>query len=95
MVMEGLEPMATTIGNLSGGTANKLSNRLACYTAYRDTIVEPSTVVDIIGSPSMFVKSLSSASGYIQTAGFQIDCDGLASEKDAINSLMDSGVYIE
>lgn len=95
MVMEGLEPMATTIGNLSGGTANKLSNRLACYTAYRDTIVEPSTVIDIIGSPTMFVKSLSSASGFIQTAGFQIDCDGLASEKDAINSLMDSGVYIE
>lgn len=95
MVMEGLEPMATTIGNLSGGTANKLSNRLACYTAYRDTIVEPSTVIDIIGSPTMFVKSLSSASGFIQTAGFQIDCDGLASEKDAINELMDSGVYIE
>lgn len=95
MVMEGLEPMATTIGNLGGGTANKLSNRLACFTSYRNTIVEPSSVVDIIGAPSMFVKSLANASGFIQTAGFQLGGIATAPEKDAVNALMDSGAYLE
>lgn len=95
MVMEGLEPLSSTIGNLAGGTSNKFSNRLICYTAYRPTIVEPSSVVDIIGSPSMFVKSLANASGFIQTAGFQLGGVATAPEKDAVNALMDSGVYLE
>ena len=94
-ILSGLEPMSSTIGGMGGGTASKYSNNLECITIYHDTIVEPSSVVDIIGAPSMFVKSLADASGFIQTAGFQLGGIATAPEKDAVNALMDSGVYLE
>lgn len=94
-ILSGLEPISSTIGGMGGGTASKFSNNLECITIYHDTIVEPSSVVDIIGAPSMFVKSLADASGFIQTAGFQLGGIATAPEKDAVNSLMDSGVYLE
>lgn len=94
-VMSGLEPMSTTIGGLGGGTGANLGYNVECITAFHDTIVDPTASIDIIGAPTMYVKSLSSASGFVQTAGFQIACNGTASEKDAINALMDSGVYFD
>lgn len=94
-ILSGLEPMSSTIGGMGGGTASKFSNNLECITIYHDTIVEPSSVVDIIGAPTMYVKSLSNASGFIQTSGFQLGGIATAPEKDAVNALMDSGVYLE
>lgn len=94
-ILSGLEPMSSTIGGMGGGTASKFSNNLECITIYHDTIVEPSSVVDIIGAPTMYVKSLANASGFVQTSGFQLGGIATASEKDAVNALMDSGVYIE
>ena len=94
-ILSGLEPLSSTIGGMGGGTASKFSNNLECITIYHDTITDPSSVVDIIGAPSMFVKSLSNASGFIQTAGFQLGGIATAPEKDAVNALMDSGVYLE
>lgn len=94
-ILKGLEPMGSTIGGMGGGTASNFSNNLECTTVYHNTLVEPYSVVDIIGAPTMYVKSLADASGFVQTAGFQIACNGTASEKDAINALMDSGVYFD
>lgn len=94
-ILSGLDPMSSTIGGMGGGTASKFSNNLECITIYHDTIVEPSSVVDIIGSPTMYVKSLANASGFVQTSGFQLGGVATAPEKDAVNALMDSGVYLE
>ena len=94
-VMSGLEPVSSTIGGLGGGTAAKLGSDIQCITAFHDTIVSPTASIDIIGAPTMHVKSLASASGFVQTAGFQIACNGTSAEKDAINALMDSGVYFD
>lgn len=94
-VLGGLDPISSTMGGLGGGTGAKLGHDILCITAYHDTLVEPSSVVDIIGAPSMFVKSLADASGFIQTAGFQLGGIATAPEKDAVNALMDSGVYLE
>lgn len=94
-ILSGLEPMSSTIGGMGGGTASKFSNNLECITIYHDTIVEPSSVVDIIGAPTMYVKSLANASGFVQTSGFQLGGVATAPEKDAVNALMDSGVYLE
>lgn len=94
-VLGDIEVMDDTVGGLGNGTSIPYSLSARIWVEYHDTIVNPADGIDIIGYPTNFVKSLSSASGYIQTAGFQIDCDGLASEKDAVNELMDSGVYIE
>ena len=94
-VLGGLEPISSTMGGLGGGTGARLGYDILCITAYHDTLVEPSSVVDIIGAPSMFVKSLANASGFIQTAGFQLGGIATAPEKDAVNALMDSGVYLE
>lgn len=94
-ILSGLEPISSTIGGMGGGTASKFSINLECITIYHDTIVDPSSVVDIIGSPTMHVKSLANASGFVQTSGFQLGGIATASEKDAVNALMDSGVYLE
>lgn len=63
---------------------------------YRPTAVEPSNINDVLGRPYMAVNALSGFSGYIQTKDFSLIA-GLATgmEKERVNELMDSGVYLE
>ena len=44
----------------------------------------------------MEVDKIGNHSGFVQTDGFQLASDfAYSSEKDQVNKLMDSGVYIE
>ena len=87
--------MDDTIGGLGNGTSIPYSLAAKIWVEYHDTIVNPADGIDIIGYPTNFVRSLSNASGFIQTAGFQLGGVATAPEKDAVNALMDSGVYLE
>lgn len=48
-----------------------------------------------IGLPCNKVRSLSGLSGYVKTSGAGVNANALPLEKEEINSLLDSGIYIE
>ena len=94
-ILGDIEVMDDTIGGLGNGTSIPYSLAARIWVEYHDTIVNPADGIDIIGYPTNFVRSLTNASGFIQTAGFQLGGIATAPEKDAVNALMDSGVYLE
>ena len=62
---------------------------------YNPTAVEPSSVSSSIGRPYFAQNSLSGFTGRIQTSGFSVDASCTDSERTMINSLVDSGIFIE
>ena len=93
--INGLSGNQSGSGGLGGGASHALDPAVRCYVVSKELSDSQANCDDIMGKPYMGVASLSSFSGYIQTEGFEIHGPMLASEKNAINSLMDSGVYIE
>ena len=48
-----------------------------------------------IGLPCNKVRKSSGLSGYVQTSGFSLDAPALESERETVNTLLDSGIYLE
>lgn len=91
----GLSGHPTSIGGLSGGAGSGLLTNVVCFSVCHDTVVTPSSVAATIGRPSYAVKTLSTLSGYCQTAEFSLDAAGSDRDRAEVNSLMNSGVFIE
>lgn len=90
-----ITPNMQTIGGIGCGSAVGLGTDLICFTICHNTIAEPSTYRQIIGSPSMCVKQLKTLQGYVKTrdASVSADCESAVLQK--INSMLDGGVFIE
>lgn len=85
----------TSIGGLSSGAAVGLSTDIICFTICHDTTVAPSSVADVIGLPSYQKKTISALSGYCQCHEFSLNAAAKSGDLDAVNSYMNSGVFIE
>ena len=94
-IMNNLEPIPTYIGGNGGGAILGLANTAYLFSIFHDTNVAPDSVSAIMGTPTREVKSLSSLSGYVQTVGASVAGLMMDSERDAINNLLNGGVYIE
>lgn len=90
-----MQPLPSCVGANGGGAVFGLENKVYCYTIFHDTNVSPDSVSAIMGTPARAVKSLSGLSGYVQTVGASVAGAMLDSERDAINNLLNGGVYIE
>lgn len=55
----------------------------------------PANLVDIVGRPLMEYRTLSGLTGYVQTSQASIDIASLANDRETINTLLNSGIYIE
>jgi len=83
-------------GGLGGGSATGLDRVAHVYITSKVLTDTPANFDPIMGKPYYGVATPGSFSGYVQTDGFQFSSASASSEeKDMINSLMDSGVYIE
>lgn len=85
----------TCIGGNSGGASFGLTSDVVLYTIYHDTVAEPETVSATIGTPTNKVMSLSSISGYVQTSSASVSGTMLDAEREAVNNLLNGGIYIE
>lgn len=96
-LVNAITPNATTISGASGGAVIGLSDKskVKCYSIFHDTTVSPATMSATFGTPTNAVLSLSTITGYVQTVGASVDGDMELSEKQKINSMLDSGIYIE
>ena len=89
------QPTQTTIGSNTGAISLAIEKDVRCYCVTHDTNVSPDSVSAIMGTPARAVKSLSGLSGFVQTVGASVAGMMTESERDAINNLLNGGVYIE
>ena len=85
----------TIVGGYSGSYGEVLINNYEMYSIANDTRTDPASLTELYGRPCKQVHLISELSGFVQTSGFHIDISALDILKDMINSLMDSGVYLE
>lgn len=93
--MANISGQPTSIGGLSSGAAVGLSTDIICFTICHDTTVAPSSVADVIGLPAFQKKTISTLSGYVQCHEFSLNAAAESGDLDAVNSFMNSGVFIE
>ena len=87
---------ATCIGSFgASGVASNHVNKLYCFTKSNDTIVHPATMAATMGRPTMKPMSLANLTGFVQCANAHIECSGSAPEKDAIDTMLNTGIFIE
>lgn len=90
-----LDRNAIISGSYSGGFPEYGINDYIAIVHWHPTREEPSNLATLYGRPCCKVVQIGTLSGFVQTEGFKIDISSLDVFKDMINSLMDSGVYLE
>jgi hypothetical protein len=80
---------------LGGGASVGLDLTPKCFVTQKVLTDDPANLNGIFGKPVMKVSTPGSFSGYVQTDGFQFAGSCLESERQAINQLLDSGIYVE
>lgn len=85
----------TTIGG--SGNSSKLAgdNVIRLFMEYTPTSIEPESIRSIAGLPIQRVDYIGNFVGYCECRQASVNIDGLGSDKDAINSIINSGFYIE
>ena len=83
-------------GGLGGGASQGLDTVIHVWCISKQLSESQSNLDPLIGKPYMGVSTPSAFSGYVQTDGFQLASSiAYSSERDAINQLLDSGIYYE
>lgn len=85
----------STIGNIGGGSGIGLGLNIECFTVSHPTVIEPATMQQTMGRPTMKPLQLTSCTGFCQCANAHVDIPGTSSERDAIDYYLNSGFYIE
>lgn len=98
---QSLTPMVTSVGGIGGGAGTELTREIVCVCRCHDTTQEPSNLIGTIGTPTRELKTLS-GSGYCQTLNAQLNCGSISGEPDPtqteieiVNSMLNTGVYLE
>ena len=94
--MDGLGGLTDGMGGLSGGAITNMGTNIEIFVYSKDLTDEPLNASLKIGKPVFKNTRVGNYTGYIQTDGFQFESSRASStEKDMINSLLDTGIYVE
>lgn len=98
---ESITAINTMVGGIGGGTASGLGTSIWCCVITHNTSDAPSDLLPIIGTPTNVLKQLN-GSGYCQTMQAHMNMNAVVGESyptqgevDAVNSALDSGVFLE
>ena len=86
---------ASTEGGLGGFSDSGLDLRLHCWVMTKEFSDTQSNFATLCGYPVMAVGSLAGRTGYLQTNGFEMAGSATSQERNIINALLDSGIFIE
>ena len=86
---------ASCVGGAGGGAGIGLGRECICYTVAHPTIIAPSDMAATMGLPTMKPMTLSSCTGYCQCANAHVEAPATAQELNAIDSMLNTGFYIE
>ena len=92
---DSVTPNFSCIGGLDGIAATAANQNITCYTVFHDTNVAPNSEIATIGAPTMAPKSLATLTGFVQTNSASVEGAMSAPERNKINRLLDSGIFIE
>lgn len=90
-----MEYTPSILGGNSGGLGEEFGYSPKLIMRYHPTSVEPDTITSTLGRPAQRVANLSALHGYVQTSGASVGGTMTDNEKREINSLLDSGIYLE
>lgn len=93
--VSGIQALNTSSGGIGGGAGSGLNLYIYCYVVTHNTVVEPYTFADIWGYPIGIVDSIGNYSGYIQCSDFSCDAPLHDDERNQLNALLNSGIYLE
>lgn len=94
--VNGLQGPTDGSGGLGGSSAIALGTDITCQVITRDLSDQQLNLAIKMGKPLFKNDRIGNYSGYVQTEGFQFESNrASSSEKDVINSLLDSGIYVE
>ena len=83
-------------GGLGGSSAIALGTDIKCQVLTRELTDQQLNLSLKMGKPLFKNTQIGNFAGYVQTEGFQFESiRASSSEKDAINQLLDSGIYVE
>ena len=82
-------------GGLGGGASHGLPKEVRITSVSKELSDSQANLDPIIGKPLMQKAMIGSYSGFVQTDGAQIAGNMLDSEREAINALLDGGIYYE
>lgn len=88
-------PYDSTVGGISGASGAGMHMNILCTTYCHNTTDEPSDVSAFMGTPTFAYKSLSGLTGYVQCSNASVRLAGREGDTDAVNSFLDSGIYLE
>ena len=94
--IQGLGGSTEGSGGLGGGSAIALGSSVTCQVITKELSDQQLNLSLKMGKPLFKNTAIGNYSGYVQTEGFQFGSSKASSaERDAINSLLDSGIYVE
>lgn len=94
--LNSVTPIPSSVGGAGGGAVLALFGYAPrCMTIFHDTVVAPSSVSAIIGTPTNAVKSLAGLTGYVETRNASVSGAMTERERLEINRYLDGGIYIE
>ena len=85
----------TVIGSISGAVNSKSPTSLTCTVIAHPSAISPSDMAATMGLPTMKPMSLSNLTGFCQCANAHLAMNGTADEKNAVDTFLNSGIYIE
>lgn len=85
----------TCIGGIGGGAGCGLSLDAECFTVAHPTVINPSDMIATMGGPTMKPTLLSGLTGYCECVNAHVEADAMAGELDAIDSMLNTGFFIE
>ena len=91
-IKNAITPVVKTLG--STGAIQGLRNR-PWFTITRTVYGSSEYPLEVAGRPLMRNIRLGTLIGFVKCGGASISIDGLESERDSINALLNSGIYIE
>lgn len=94
--MDTQNPITSFKGNMQGRSMSKIYTMMALNVITKLTI-EPSSYANVIGRPIAECRKIGSfvEGSYVQTENASINIAGRTSDSDTINSMLDSGIYLE
>lgn len=89
-------PLSQTVGGLGSSAAIGLPFDAEVATICHNTTVAPSSVTASMGTPTMAQKTINSCpSGYVQCQDASVDLAGEVSDREIINSYLNTGFFYE
>ena len=80
---------------LGGGASHGLTKLIVCSTVSKELTDSQANLDAVMGKPLMRKATISSYSGFVQTEGAQVSGLMNNNEREAINALLDGGIYYE